>query len=282
MPGFPIIDTHLHLSDPSRISYPWINSAPALNRPFTIDDYREACGDVEVEAMVFMEVDPNVDDRQEEIDFVCEVAATEPRLKGMIAQAPLERGAAIRPELENLANNPLIKGVRRLLQDEDVDFCLGASFIEGVRQLPDFGIPFDICIYHRHLANVVKMVQQCPDVQFILDHIGKPGIKDGLLEPWKSDLKDLAALPNVMCKISGMTTEADMENWTRDDLRPYFDHVIECFGFDRVVYGGDWFVASLATTYPRFVETLDWAVAGCSDEELKKLYRDNAQKFYQI
>ncbi len=282
MPGFPIIDTHLHLSDPSRISYPWINSAPALNRPFTIDDYREACGDVEVEAMVFMEVDPNVDDRQEEIDFVCEVAATEPRLKGMIAQAPLERGAAIRPELENLANNPLIKGVRRLLQDEDVDFCLGASFIEGVRQLPDFGIPFDICIYHRHLANVVKVVQQCPDVQFILDHIGKPGIKDGLLEPWKSDLKDLAALPNVMCKISGMTTEADMENWTRDDLRPYFDHVIECFGFDRVVYGGDWFVASLATTYPRFVETLDWAVAGCSDEELKKLYRDNAQKFYQI
>ncbi|MDP6449451.1 MAG: amidohydrolase family protein [Lentisphaeria bacterium] len=282
MPGFPIIDTHLHLSDPSRISYPWINSAPALNRPFTIDDYREACGDVEVEAMVFMEVDPNVDDRQEEIDFVCEVAATEPRLKGMIAQAPLERGAAIRPELENLANNPLIKGVRRLIQDEDVDFCLGASFIEGVRQLPDFGIPFDICIFHRHLANVVKMVQQCPDVQFILDHIGKPGIKDGLLEPWKSDLKDLAALPNVMCKISGMTTEADMENWTRDDLRPYFDHVIECFGFDRVVYGGDWFVASLATTYPRFVETLDWAVAGCSDEELKKLYRDNAQKFYQI
>ena len=282
MPDFPIIDTHLHLSDPSRISYPWINSAPALNRPFTIDDYREACGDVEVEAMVFMEVDPNVDDRQEEIDFVCEVAATEPRLKGMIAQAPLEQGAAIRPELENLANNPLIKGVRRLLQDEDVDFCLGTSFIEGVRQLPDFGIPFDICIYHRHLANVVKMVQQCPDVQFILDHIGKPGIKDGLLEPWKSDLKDLAALPNVMCKISGMTTEADMENWTRDDLRPYFDHVIECFGFDRVVYGGDWFVASLATTYPRFIETLDWAVAGCSDEELKKLYRDNAQKFYRI
>ncbi|HCN07174.1 MAG TPA: amidohydrolase [Lentisphaeria bacterium] len=282
MPDFPIIDTHLHLSDPSRISYPWINSAPALNRPFTIDDYREACGDVEVEAMVFMEVDPNVDDRQEEIDFVCEVAATEPRLKGMIAQAPLEQGAAIRPELENLANNPLIKGVRRLLQDEDVDFCLSTSFIEGVRQLPDFGIPFDICIYHRHLANVVKMVQQCPDVQFILDHIGKPGIKDGLLEPWKSDLKDLAALPNVMCKISGMTTEADMENWTRDDLRPYFDHVIECFGFDRVVYGGDWFVASLATTYPRFIETLDWAVAGCSDEELKKLYRDNAQKFYRI
>ena len=282
MPDFPIIDTHLHLSDPSRISYPWINSAPALNRPFTIDDYREACGDVEVEAMVFMEVDPYVNDRQEEIDFVCEVAATEPRLKGMVAQAPLEQGAAIRPELENLANNPLIKGIRRLLQDEDVDFCLGTSFIEGVRQLPDFGIPFDICIYHRHLANVVKMVQQCPDVQFILDHIGKPGIKDGLLEPWKSDLKDLAALPNVMCKISGMTTEADMENWTRDDLRPYFDHVIECFGFDRVVYGGDWFVASLATTYPRFVETLDWAVAGCSDEELKKLYRDNARKFYRI
>jgi L-fuconolactonase len=282
MPNFPIIDTHLHLSDPARINYSWLDGAPALNRPFTMADYNEACDTVEVEAMVFMEVGPDIEYRHEEIKFVGEMAAADPRLKGMVAKAPLEQGAAIRAELEQHTKNPLIKGIRRLIQDETVDFCLGVSFIEGIQQLPDFGFTFDICIFHRQLANTVKMVEQCPDVQFMLDHIGKPGIKDGLLEPWKSDLKDLASLPNVTCKISGMTTEADMENWTRDDLRPYFDHVIDCFGFDRVVYGGDWFVAGLATTYPRFVETLDWAVAGCSDEELKKLYRDNGKKFYRI
>ena len=121
-----------------------------------------------------------------------------------------------------------------------------------------------------------------PEVQFILDHIGKPDIKNKLLDPWRAEIKTLSEFPNVWCKVSGLVTEADHENWTREQLKPYIDHVIECFGFDRVMYGGDWPVAFQATEYPRWVETLDWAIEGCTDKELKKLFRDNAAAFYRL
>jgi len=97
------------------------------------------------------------------------------------------------------------------------------------------------------MANTIRMVRQCPNVQFILDHIGKPDIKHQLFEPWKQDLKTLASLPNVWCKMSGLVTEADHQRWQREDLKPYIDHVLECFGFERVMYGGDWPVAFQAT-----------------------------------
>ena len=132
------------------------------------------------------------------------------------------------------------------------------------------------------MANTIKMVAQCPDVQFILDHIGKPDIKHGLLDPWRAEIKTLSELPNVWCKMSGLVTEADHANWTKEQLKPYVDHVLECFGFDRVMYGGDWPVAYQATEYPRWVETLAWAVEGCSGDELKKLFRDNAIAFYRL
>jgi len=126
------------------------------------------------------------------------------------------------------------------------------------------------------------MVRQCPEVRFVLDHIGKPGIKVGIFDPWRADLKELASLPNVHCKISGVTTEADHKNWTREQLRPYIDHAIETFGFDRIMYGGDWHVLELAGTYPEWVEIVDWVVEGCTAEERRKLFRDNAICFYRL
>lgn len=282
MPDFPIVDTHVHLSNLQRLAYPWIRDVPALGRSFGLDDFWNACGAVAVEAMVFMEVACAAEDTAREVEWVTELTAEDPRVRGMVAQAPLEQGDAVRSILAEYAKNPLVKGIRRLLQDEDLDFCLGRKFLQGLRALSEFDFSFDICIRHRHLAHVVRMVQQCPDVRFILDHIGKPGIAAGLMEPWKTDLKALADCPNVVCKISGMATEADHTRWTSEDLKPYFDHVIECFGFDRIVYGGDWFVSTLATTYPRWVETVDGAVAGCSEAEIRKLYIDNAKALYRL
>ena len=106
---------------------------------------------------------------------------------------------------------------------------------------------------------MIEFVRQCPEVPFILDHIGKPDIRNRVFDPWKDELKTLAEMPNVYCKVSGLVTEADMERWTPEDLKPYIDHVIACFGIDRVMYGGDWPVAFQATEYPRWVETLSWA-----------------------
>ncbi len=281
---FSIIDTHLHLWDPGYLRYSWLDGNPLLNQPYLLDDYNRHCGPVAVDKMVFLQCEVDTAYYREEAAWVTALAAQDPRIQGIVAWAPLEKGAAARDDVEALlAANPLLKGIRRIIQFEpDIDFCLRPAFIQGVQLLADYGLSFDICIAHGQLANTIKFVAQCPDVAFILDHIGKPDIKNQLREPWQTELKTLAALPHVHCKISGLVTEADHATWTSADLQPYIEHVINCFGFDRVLYGGDWPVAVQATDYPRWVETLQAAVRGCSDEELHKLFYANALRFYRL
>ena len=283
MPNFPIVDTHLHVWDPGRLPYPWLDDIPFLNNPYLLEDYRRACGSVEIEKMVFVQAEVDFSHYQAETDWVTELSQQDSRLRGIVSWAPLEQGDGARSALEKLAGNPLVKSIRRIIQFEpDPDFCLRPDFIEGLQALPDYDLTFDICIAHVHMANTLRMVAQCPDVTFILDHIGKPDIAAQLFEPWKRELRQLAAFPNVWCKMSGLVTEADHQHWQREELKPYIDHVLDCFGFDRTMYGGDWPVAYQATEYPRWVETLEWAVEGCSEDELKRLFRDNAIDFYRL
>lgn len=283
MPAFPLVDTHLHLWDLGRLRYPWLAGAPLINRNHLIADYNRACGPVQVGKMVFLQCECDFTQFQEEADWVTEVSRADPRLRGIVPWAPLELGAGAEPALARLAANPLIKGIRRIIQFEpDQEFCLRPDFVRGVQLLPRFGLSFDLCINHRQLANTIKLVRQCPEVRFVLDHIGKPDIKAGLLDPWRAELRELAGLPNVWCKMSGLVTEADHQRWQPADLRPYIDHVIACFGFDRVIFGGDWPVAAQATEYPRWVRTLDDALAGCSPDELHRLYVRNGEAFYRV
>jgi len=281
---FPIVDTHVHLWDPEFLRYPWLDDNALLNRALLPADYRRACGPVQVEKMVFVQCEAEFSQFQEEADWVTGLAGgEEPRIAGIVPWAPLELGDEARPALEKLARNGLVKGIRRIIQFEpDTEFCLRPGFVRGVQALSDYGLHFEICIVHTQMANTIKLVEQCPNVTFILDHIGKPGIKDHIMDPWRQDLKTLAGFPNLWCKISGLVTEADHEQWTREDLRPYLDHVFDTFGFERVMYGGDWPVAWQATEYPRWVETLAWAIAGCSAEESRKLFHDNAMDFYRL
>ncbi len=282
MANFPIVDTHVHLWHPKQLRYPWLKQVPLLNRPFLLKDYNAAIGDLEVASMVFVQCDTHPDDGLKETSWVTSLAARDPRIRGIVAWAPLEVGNCVAAFIEKLAEESLVKGIRRLIQGESVDFCIQPNFIDGVKTLSRHRLSFDLCIYHPQLANAIRLVEQCPDVQFILDHIGKPDIKNQLFEPWKQEIKVLADFPNVHCKISGVVTEADHENWSLDDVQPYIDHVIACFGFDRVIYGSDWPVSTLATDYKRWVETLQVSVSGCSPEELRKLFHDNAVRFYKL
>jgi L-fuconolactonase len=283
MPSFPLVDTHLHLWNLDRLRYPWLPSVPMLNRNHLIDEYRRACGPVQVAKMVFLQCEADFAQFQEEADWVTEVAAVDPRIRGIVPWAPLEKGDAAEADLARLAANPLVKGIRRIIQFEaDQEFCLRPGFVRGVQLLPRHGLTFDLCINHRQLANTLKLVRQCPNVKFIMDHIAKPDIKAGLLDPWRAEMRELAALPNVWCKMSGLATEADFQKWTPADLRPYIDHVIDCFGFGRVIFGGDWPVSTQATDYPRWVATLDDALQGASPDELHKLYVRNAEAFYRV
>jgi L-fuconolactonase len=128
----------------------------------------------------------------------------------------------------------------------------------------------------------IELARRCPDVQFVLDHIGKPGIKHGLREPWWSQIRELAALPNVTVKVSGVITEADHAAWTAAQVKPYVAHVIESFGFDRVMYGSDWTVSELTHRYPQWVAILDEVVAGASQSEQRALYRNTAKRVYRL
>ncbi len=283
MIDFPIIDTHLHLWDPGYLRYPWLDEIPLLNRPHLLADYNRATGDIAVEKMVFLQCEVDFAQFMDEAAWVTSLAEVDDRIAGMVPWAPLEKGDGVRAALEELAANPLVKGIRRIIQfEDDLAFCLRPDFVTGVQALADYHLSFDICINHLQLANTIKLVAQCPDVSFILDHIGKPDIKAHLLDPWRQDIQTLAGFPNVCCKISGLVTEADHVNWTSDDLKPYIDHVISAFGFDRVLFGGDWPVATQATTYPRWVETLDWAVSDASPTERRQLFHDNAIGFYRL
>ena len=284
MLGFPIVDTHLHLWDPGNISYPWIADIAILNRPYLLPDYVRTCGPHEVERMVFLQCEADYSQYKEEADWVSALAQDDPRIEGMVPWAPLEKGEEARDALAELAENKLVKGIRRIIQFEaDPAWCLQSGYVAGVRLLPEFGLHCEICIKGAdQTANTIELIKRCPEVTFILDHVGKPYIDKGELEPWKTHIAQLAALPHVWCKMSGLVVEADMPNWTPEDLRPYVRHVLESFGFDRVMFGGDWPVVVQAAELHRWIDTLDQLTADDSDAERRKLFHDNAIAFYRL
>jgi L-fuconolactonase len=283
MIDFPIIDSHIHLLDQKRFGYAWASGAPALNRNWTPDDLAASAKPYEIEGFVFVEVDVDMPQYLDEAEWVDGLSKRDRRVLGAVACLPMERGAAIEPEMARIAKLGVIRGVRRLIQNQpDPEFALKPGFLEAIRLLPKYSLSFDVCILHSQLPNTLKMMRLCPEVAFVLDHIGKPGIKAGLSEPWRTQIRETAALPNVVCKLSGLTTEADHKSWSREELRPYIDHVVECFGPDRILYGGDWPVSELAGSYLQWLATLDWATSGFSKEEKLKLFHDNAVKAYRL
>ncbi len=280
----PIVDAHVHLWNPDQFSMPWLADIPRLHRPYGLQDYREQTQGLPITAMVYIEVGVAAQEALREARHVVELAREEPRLQAVVAAAPVERGAAVRAHLEALAAiSPLIKGVRRNLQDEaEPDSCLRPDFVAGVRLLAEFDLSFDLCIKHWQLPSVIELVRRCPDTAFILDHLGKPDIKQQLFASWQADLCKLAELPNVVCKISGMVTEADHEGWLPSDLEPFINVVLEAFGEERILFGSDWPVALLASPYHRWYETLAALTARLPVSARRKLWAENARRFYRM
>lgn len=284
MPPVPIVDAHLHLWDPRRFRMSWLDGDALLDRPYGLAEFREHTAGLDIAAMVYLEVAVEPAYALLEAQRAAALAREEPRLKAIVAHAPVEHGAAVRSYLDALAaiDGP-VRGVRRITQGEaDPAFCARPGFVRGVQILAEYGLSFDICIVHHQLPGAAELARQCPDVQFMLDHVAKPAIRAGLLDPWRAGIRELAALPNVTCKVSGMATEADHSAWTPEQLRPYVEHVLESFGEDRVCFGGDWPVALGATSYRRWVETLDALTAGLPDTARRKLWAENARRFYRF
>lgn len=277
-----IVDSHVHFWEPSRLRYIWLDDLPPLNRPYLPDHIPTAGTDWTIDALVFVQADCAAEQGLQEADWVTALAASDKRIQGIVAFAPLEQGRSVRPMLEELSQRPLVKGVRRLIQSEPLGFSVQPDFVAGVQLLAEFNLTCDLCIRHFQMRDVIRLVLQCPQVSFVLDHIGKPEIKNGLLDPWRKEIAELAALPNVACKLSGLVTEADWQHWTAADLQPYIDYSLEVFGPDRVMYGSDSPVASLAAPYPQWVDTLLAATQSLSNMEREKLFYQNTSKFYGL
>lgn len=283
MPDFPIVDAHVHLYDLDRVRIGWLAGAPAINRSHGLADFDAARGAVEVERLVFAEVAVDPGQHLTEARWAQDLADADPRLGAIVAHAPVERGDAVAADLEALAALPAVRGVRRLIQTEaDPSVVLAPGFLAGVRLLPRHKLSFDICIKHWQMTYAIELVRRCPEVSFILDHIGKPDIRHGLRAPWWQQIAELATLPNVVCKVSGVITEADPESWSAGAVAPYVDRVLEVFGADRCMFGSDWTVSELTHRYPEWVAILDDILAGASEDERRAFWRGTATRAYRL
>jgi L-fuconolactonase len=159
---------------------------------------------------------------------------------------------------------------------------LRPKFLAGVRLLAEFGYSFDLCLLHSQMPAATELARRVPEVTFVLDHLGKPDLRNKTFQPWANDLNALAALPNVVAKVSGLTTEADWHNWQLVGLRPYLSHLLESFGPQRLMFGSDWPVMTLATNYQQWVEALRTQLPLLKEEDWIRLFRSNAERIFRV
>jgi predicted TIM-barrel fold metal-dependent hydrolase len=275
------IDTHLHLIHPNRFAYDWTAAIPTLaGREFSLDDYHHAAEGVGITESIFIEVDVAEKDLVSEAAWFCQIAEDPAnRLCGVIAACRPENRDFER-QLEILSH-PRLSGFRRVLHTQADDLSTTALFRENVARIGKTGLTFDLCLLPRQLAAGAALADACPDTRFILDHCGVPDIASGDLSFWKSQLQEISRRPNVSCKISGIIAYAAGEI-TADTLHPVLEHAIDCFGWDRVLWGSDWPVCNLTRDLATWSRLLDDSLADCSGDELARLYHRNARLIYQL
>lgn len=278
----PLLDTHQHLLMTDRWPYSWTEGLPPLkDRAFQYSDYlaeAEGCG---IGGTLFMESTPDHDHWKEETRIALEMARDpETLIRGVIANA--------RPEADDFAawvesiRSPHLKGIRRILHVEPDTLSAQPTFIRSVQHLGTIGLPFDLCVLARQLPVATALVDACEGTRFILDHCGVPDIAGDSMEPWKEHIRELAKRPHVACKISGVVAYCPPGTATLDTLRPYLDHCLECFGWDRIVWGSDWPVCRLSGTLAHWVDlTRSWMAAEAPENQAR-LFSKNAETLYGV
>jgi L-fuconolactonase len=254
------------------------NGMEILRRDFLIDDLRAVTTEAGVTGTIVVETERTI----AETEWLSEVASSSDLICGAVGWAPLTiPGAA--SELERIASLPKMKAVRHPVHDEpDDQFVLRDDFNRGIAALRHFNLGYDILIFEKHLPQTIQFVDRHPDQIFILDHVAKPRIRERRLAPWQDNIRELARRPNVYCKLSGMVTEADWHTWSDEVLAPYIDTVLEAFTPKRLMFGSDWPLVTLASSYQKWVGTVRAAIAQLSTDERDWILAKAATEAYGL
>jgi len=273
-----IIDTHQHFWKYDPVNYSWINDEmQVIRKDFLPHDLALVVNEHKLQGTIAVQADQT----EAETDWLLELAAKNDFIQGVVGWVDL-RSSNIEERLQHYTQFKKLKGFRHVLQGEEPAFMLQKDFFNGISKLQQFNFTYDILIFPKHLAAALDLVRQFPAQKFVIDHVAKPHIKDGKIDEWKAGMQALSQQQNVYCKISGMVTEGDWKNWTAGQLQPYIDAVVECFGIDRIMYGSDWPVCLVASSYTRWLQTVKDYFSSSSAEDQEKVFSSNAIKFYNL
>jgi L-fuconolactonase len=274
----PVIDSHVHVWDPRLLSYPWLGTVPALNRAFTPADLLESLPEP-VEA-IFVEAGRVPHQAQDEVRWVRDLARRHPWIRGAVAHVSLDDSVRAAETIGRHAADPFVVGVRHNVQDEPPGFMAGAGFRAGVTALGAAGLPFDACVRAHQLDELADLAAACPQTLVVLDHLGKPSVPDPG-SGWRNSLRRLARRDNVVCKLSGLATEA-APGTPAGTLVAVLREALEVFGPGRCLYGGDWPVMTLATTYGPWLDLVRTALADLPGRDTDAVLHANALRTYRL
>jgi L-fuconolactonase len=273
------IDAHHHIwryRDPGQ---PWMTEEmTGLRRDIGLEDLRRVATPSGITGTVVIEVERT----SEETQWLASLAANDDLILGVVGWARLTDPSA-QAELEQLAELPKFKGLRHPIHDEpDPNFVLREDFNRGIAALHALGLTYDVLIFEDHLLQITTFVDRHPNQIFIVDHIAKPRIRDASITAWRSSLLELARRPNVYCKLSGVVTEARWDRWTPQMIAPYIDTVLEAFGPQRLMFGSDWPIVTLASTYSGWIDTIRSVIAPLSTSEQQSILWRSATEAYGL
>ena len=275
-----MIDAHHHILDHTRYDYEWIPSnAQTLQRDYLPDDLKPALDEAGVTHTVLVQTFSSL----AESEWFLDLAEAHDFIAGVVGWVDLT-AADVGAQVDRLrARGDRLVGIRHGVQGEPDDDWLARDDVRaGLRALAEKGLTYDLLVTPRHLKHVPALAQALPGLKLVIDHIAKPPIHTGAFDGWREALAQAAAHENVYCKLSGMITEADHANWRPVHLRPYVEHVVECFGFERLMFGSDWPVCLMAGSYAQVLDALERALGPIDDEAARQLYHETAARFYGL
>ncbi len=273
------IDSHQHFWRYTAASYPWMTDKLAsLRRDYLPEDLAPLLKQTGLDGCVAVQAQQTV----AEARWLLSLTDAHPFIKGVVGWVDLQSDR-VEEQLAELARHPRFVGVRHVVQDEpDNNFMLRPAFQRGIGKLRQFNLAYDILVFPKQLPASIQLAANFPEQRFVLDHIAKPFIRDGTISPWSEQIRELAKAPNVWCKVSGMITEAKWTGWRAEDFRPYLDVVFEAFGVERLMFGTDWPVATLAGTYQEVHQLAASYVRNLTAEQQARFFGGSATEFYRL